>query len=112
MTSVSTPSVSTAVYRVDRFVVPAHALPAFMARVHIIDQRVRSFAGCKQNLVLSQASSTSDFNVVTIVEWESMQALAVAREAIQRQYAEEGFDPAAFMLELGVRPDMGMYNQA
>lgn len=104
-------SQSSAVYRVDRFVVPAHALPAFMARVHSIDQRIHLLAGCKQNLVLSQAGTSAEFNVVTIVEWENMQALTAARELIQQQYAQEGFDPAAFMHQLGVRADIGLYNQ-
>ncbi len=68
--------------------------------------------GCQQNLVLTQTGGPGEFNVVTVVEWASTQAIVAAQDVMQKRYAEEGFDPAAFMRRLGVRADLGLYNSA
>jgi heme-degrading monooxygenase HmoA len=102
--------VATPLFRVDKFAVPADALSAFLARVKWVDRVLGEMPGCRQNLVLTQAGETSsEFNVTTIVEWESAEAMAAAKARAQRRYAEEGFDPAAFMRRVGVRADLGVY---
>jgi hypothetical protein len=68
--------------------------------------------GCQQNLVLTQTGGTGEFNVVTVVEWASAQAMDAAKAIVQKKYAEEGFDPASFMQRLEVRADMGVYGNA
>ena len=87
-------------------------MPAFMARVHRIDRDLSAMHGCKQNLVLTQTGGPGEFNVVTIVEWASTQAMAEARATMQARYAEEGFEPEAFMQEIGVRADLALYSKA
>jgi len=49
---------------------------------------------------------------MTIVEWESADALNAAKAVVQETYAQEGFDPTAFLQSLGVRMDVGIYNNA
>jgi hypothetical protein len=49
--------------------------------------------------------------LVTFVEWASAEAMAAARAFMQGKYAEEGFDPQAFMQRLGVRADLGVYGR-
>jgi len=98
-------------FRVDKFVVPADALSAFLERAHRIDGMLATQPGCRQNLVLVQAGD-AESKVVTIVEWASVQSMLNAKALVQKTYAEEGFDPAAFMQGLGVRVDMGVYAAA
>lgn len=100
------------VFRVDKFAVPAGALPGFIERVHRIDRMLGAMPGCRQNLVLTQTGGAGEFNVVTLVEWASAQAMAAAQAVVQKNYADEGFDPASFMRALGVRADMGLYANA
>jgi hypothetical protein len=38
--------------------------------------------------------------------------MAAAQAVVQKNYADEGFDPASFMRALGVRADMGLYANA
>ena len=105
--------VATPVFRVDKFAVPADALSAFLARVKWVDRVLAEMPGCRQNLVLTQAGeASSEFNVTTIVEWESAEAMSAAKARVQWRYAEEGFDPAAFMRRVGVRADLGVYGPA
>lgn len=100
------------VFRIDEFRVPTEALPAFMARVRSIDQAVKRQPGCLQNRVLTRLGPAGATLVLTLVEWASEDAMAQARTRIQAGYAAEGFDPAAFMRELGITPDMGNYRPA
>lgn len=97
------------VYRIDRFRVPAAAAPAFLERVHHIRDLLGPQPGCRQNLVLAQAGEGSMLHVLTLVEWESAAAMSAARARVQRLYAEEGFDPPAFMRTLEVEADFGVY---
>ena len=102
------PAISGPVFRIDKFAVPAEALPAFMRRLRWIDQALSALPGCRQNRVMTERSG-SEFNVATLVEWASPEAMAAARTQISRHYAEEGFDPTEFMKRLGVRADMGLF---
>ena len=100
------------VFRVDRFVVPQAALPTFMEQVQRVDRMLGSQPGCLQSLVLTQAGEAGEFNVLTLVEWADAQAVAAAKAVMQEKYAQEGFDPSAFMRQLGVRADFGVYRGA
>jgi heme-degrading monooxygenase HmoA len=105
-------SAPASLFRVDKFAVPAASLEAFLARVHSVDRLLARQPGCKQNLVLTQTEGPGEFNVVTIVEWASAQAMAQAKAAMQAHYASEGFDPPTFMKRLGVRGDLSVYEAA
>jgi hypothetical protein len=100
------------VYRIDRFNVPAHALAAFMERVRDTQRTLDALPGCSQNLVLTQPDLAGEFNVITVVEWSDESHLAAAKAVMQQRYAEERFDPAAFMQGLGIRADLGLYRHA
>jgi hypothetical protein len=107
-----TSATSQSTWRVDKFIVPQQAVPAFMARVHRIDRDLSSMPGCKQNLVLTQTGGPGEFNIVTIVEWASEEAMSEARATMQARYAEEGFQPEAFMKEIGVKADLALYSES
>jgi heme-degrading monooxygenase HmoA len=105
-------SVPASLFRVDKFAVPAASLSAFLARVHNVDRHLARQPGCRQHLVLTQTEGPGEFNVVTIVEWASAEAMAHAKATMQAHYASEGFDPPAFMKRLGVRGDLSVYSRA
>jgi heme-degrading monooxygenase HmoA len=99
-------------FRIDKFIVPHAAVSAFLSQVQRVQQALDAQPGCRQNLVLSQPAGDGGMKVVTIVEWSSADAMAAARSSMQARYAREGFDPAAFMKELGVSADLGVYTAA
>ena len=96
-------------FRLDRFVVPPHALPQFLTRLHETQKRLDELAGCRQNIVLKRTTGSGDVHVVTIVEWASAEAMRDAKAVMQAHYEREGFDPASFMNGLGVQADMGTW---
>lgn len=112
MPNESSASTSAPVFRVDKFVVPAEALPTFIEQMQHIQRAVRSLPGCQRDLLLTQTGGAGEFNVVRMIEWASAQAVAAAVEVMQKKFADEGFDPAAFVQRLGVRADLGLYSKA
>jgi hypothetical protein len=99
-------------FRIDRFDVPRAALAPFMARLRITQRLLDERQGCRQNLVLAGDEDGETIAVVTVVEWADVDAMAAAKAAMQAHYAREGFEPAAFLRELGIRPDMRAYRPA
>ena len=100
------------VFRVDKFIVPTDALPAFIERMQHIQQSVRALPGCRRDLLLTQTGGAGEFNVLRWIEWTDVQAIADAQAVMQKQFAEEGFDPTAFFVQkLGARADMGLYRE-
>lgn len=112
MTTPTPISQAASIFRVDRFVVPAEALPAFMERLRFTQQTLDTVPGCKQNLVLKQEGGPGEFNIITLVEWSDAEAITAAKATMQAKYAEDGFDPVAFMQQLSVQADMGVYRNA
>lgn len=112
MTTLTHAPAAASIFRIDRFVVPAEALAAFMERLRFTQQTLDTVPGCRQNLVLTQEGSPGGCNVITLVEWSNAEAITAAKATMQAKYAEEGFDPAAFMGKLGVQADMGVYRNA
>lgn len=109
MTTTIPASHAASIFRIDRFAVPAEALPAFMERLRFTQQTLDTVPGCKQNLVLKQEGSPGEFNIITVVEWSDAEAITAAKATMHAKYMEEGFDPAAFIQKLGVQADMGVY---
>lgn len=109
MTAPTAAGQGESIFRIDRFVVPAHALPAFMERLRFTQQTLDAQPGCRQNLVLKQEGNPGEFKIITLVEWADAEAIAAAKAAMQAKYREEGFDPAAFIQELRVQADMDVY---
>ena len=102
---------SVSVFRIDKFAVPAAAMHDFMLRLRRIEALLAQQPGCVQNIVLVSSEPSVEFNVLTLAEWADAEAMAGSRTAVQAQYAKEGFDPSASMRQLGVRPDMGSFEQ-
>ena len=103
---------STTVFRADKFVVPDGALTVFIEQMQHIQRMLRTQPGCVRATVLKQTGGTGEFNVLTLVEWESDAAVAAAQPTVQQHFAQEGFDPKTFVQGLGVRGDLGFYAQA
>lgn len=103
---------STSVFRIDKFVVPSQSISAFVERIHHVQRMLGEQPGCLQKHVLTQTGDSSEFDVVTVVEWASADAVAAAQAVMQKQFAVEGFDLQAFRKKLGVRGDSGMYREA
>lgn len=103
---------ATSVFRIDKFVVPSQSISAFVERIHHVQRMLGDLPGCLQKHVLTQTGDSSEFDVVTVVEWASADAIKAAQAVMQKQLDSEGFDLQAFRKKLGVRGDSGFYRAA
>jgi heme-degrading monooxygenase HmoA len=78
---------SHSVFRIDKFVVPSQAISAFVERIHHVQRMLGEQPGCLQKHVLTQTGDSSEFDVVTVVEWASADAVAAAQAVMQEQLA-------------------------
>lgn len=101
-----------AVFRIGRFAVPPAAMPAFMERIQQARALLAAQPGCLKSSVLTHTAGATEFNVVSIVEWTSLQAMEAAKSAIEARQIQEGFDPETFRRDLGIRADTAVYSVA
>ena len=97
------------VYRVDKFVVPAAAREEFLRRVEETHQLLRRQPGFIRDAILEQVSGPGRFNIVTIAEWESQEAIDAARTVVSKAQVERGFDPQETMRRLSIEADIANY---
>ncbi len=99
------------IFRVDKFVVPAHAREEFLDKVHATHAVLRTQAGFVRDAILEQSSGPGEFNFVTIVEWETSDAIEGARRAVAAQHQKMNFDAQAMISGLGIRADIANYER-
>lgn len=100
---------TSAVYRVDKFAVPAAGRDEFLGRVRTTHDLLRRQPGFVRDLVLENHARPGSVDIVTLVEWESEAAIAPVVEAVARLHREIGFDRQEMLTRLGIRADLGTY---
>lgn len=107
--SLSNPS--ERIYRVDKFMVPDHAREEFIEKVQATHQLLKTQSGFLQDFILEQASGPGEFNIVTMVEWDSIEAIEPARAAVMALHQEMNFNPQELFTRLGIKADLGNYKR-
>jgi heme-degrading monooxygenase HmoA len=100
---------SKRVYRVDKFIVPIQAREEFIGKVRNTHKLLRTLPGFVQDFVLEQSAGPGEFNFVTIVEWESSDAIENARAAVMAMHKETNFNPQEMFARLGIKADLANY---
>jgi hypothetical protein len=99
------------VFRVDKFVVPAAAREEILAKVKATHEVLRRQDGFVQDFLLEQFSGPGEFNLVTIVEWESQSVVDRVVPIVTAEHARTGFNPQETIARLGVRADIANYQR-
>ncbi|WP_341843455.1 ester cyclase [Chitinophaga caseinilytica] len=94
---------------VDQFTVPAAAKKAFLERVRINRDFIKTLPGFLEDELLGHTAENGDFICITTARWKNAEALQAAKTAVQQAYRKEGFDPAAFMQKLKIRMERGVF---
>ena len=96
-------------WRVDTFGVPAAARDAFLRRVRETHELLETQPGFVRAQLLERTAADGSVNVVTLVEWESSDAMVAAKAAVAALRAGTGFDPRQMFDALGIRAELGEY---
>jgi heme-degrading monooxygenase HmoA len=99
------------IYRIDKFKGPSSARGEFIDRVHKSHEFLRTLPGFIQDYVLEQIGGPGEFNLITIVIWNSMESIEAARKAVTTKYEEIGFNPQEMYSRLGIKADLANYQE-
>ena len=99
------------VFRVDKFVVPAAAREEILVKVRTTHELLRQQQGFVQDFLLEQFSGPGEFNLVTIVEWESQAAVDKVVPIVRAAQERVAFNPQETIARLGVRADIANYQR-
>ncbi len=99
-----------AVYRINRFSVPASARSDFIDLLAHTHDVLRAQPGFIDETILELRSGSDEFNLVTIVKFEGEDALQPAISAIAAADAEAGIDRRALSREWGVEAQIAFYH--
>ena len=100
------------VYRLDRFIVPVAARDEFLEQVQKTHGVLRGLPGFVEDIVLERAAGSSRFSIVTLVVWDSQEAVEDARVAVSVAHRKAGFDRHKMLSRLGIEADIANYHEA
>ncbi|RWP46773.1 antibiotic biosynthesis monooxygenase [Mesorhizobium sp.] len=101
----------SSVFRVDKFVVPANAREEILAKVRMTHELLRQQQGFVQDFLLEQFSGPGEFNLVTIVEWQSQAAVDKVVPIVKAAHERIAFNPKETIARLGVKVDIANYQR-
>ncbi|AZO15818.1 MULTISPECIES: antibiotic biosynthesis monooxygenase [unclassified Mesorhizobium] len=99
------------VFRVDKFVVPAEARDEILSRVFMTHELLRRQEGFVQDFLLEQFSGPGEFNIVTMVEWESQAAIDKVVPIVKAAHERIAFSAQETIARLGVKADIANYQR-
>jgi predicted ester cyclase/heme-degrading monooxygenase HmoA len=96
---------------IDKFFIPAAANKEFHERMKANRNFIKTLPGFIEDAAYEYTDNDGNIICVTVARWESKEAMAKAKDAVQAEYKKEGFDMASFIQRLGVTIDRGVYTQ-
>ena len=99
------------VFRVDKFIVPAEAREEILGKVRMTHELLRQQDGFVQDFLLEQFSGPGEFNIVTMVEWESQAAVDKVVPIVRAAQERVAFNPQETIARLGVKADIANYQR-
>jgi heme-degrading monooxygenase HmoA len=99
------------IYRVDKFIIPDEARSEVIDKLRSTHALLKEQRGFVQDFVLEQSSGPGEFNFVTIVEWESEEAVENARSAVMALHREMNFNPQELFDRLRIKADLANYKR-
>ncbi len=96
---------------IDSFIIPKAAWREFAERVKINRSFIKTLPGFIEDAAYERTDEQGNIHYVTVAVWQNEAALKQAKEAVQTEYKQQGFNPAEFMSRLKVTMDRGIYTE-
>lgn len=96
---------------IDKFVVSGSAREEFLRSSRFAMAVVRTLPGFVHGVTFEKSGGPGKYNFVTVVIWESPEALEAARQEVPARYAKSGFDPREMFERLGIEMDRAYYTE-
>lgn len=99
-------------YFIDHFTIPPAAVDTFKARMKHNRDFIHRLPGFIEDHAYTYTDGQGNLVCVTIARWSGEEALGKAKAAVQAEYKKQGFDPAAFLQQWGIRMERGVFREA
>ncbi|PSL43856.1 antibiotic biosynthesis monooxygenase [Chitinophaga niastensis] len=97
---------------IDKFLVPGKAKQEFKERVSINRNLIKNITGFIEDAAYERTDEHGNLVYVTTAVWESEAALKKAKEIVQAEYKQQGFNLVEMFERLNITMDRGIYNEA
>lgn len=96
---------------IDKFFIPAAGKKEFYDRMQINRVFIRKLPGFIEDHAYEYTDPDGNLICITIARWESTEAIAKAKDAVQAEYKREGFNPEEMFKRLNIVMDRGIYTE-
>jgi heme-degrading monooxygenase HmoA len=96
---------------IDRFIMPQSAKAEFTERMQINRSFIKQLPGFIGDEAYERTDDQGNFICVTVATWASEQALKAAKELVQAEYQQQGFNLPAMLQRLEIKMERGQYNR-
>ncbi len=100
------------VYFIDKFLIPSAGKKEFTDRTNINRDMIKKLPGFIKDAAYEYTDTEGNLIFVTVAEWASKEALSKAKETVQAEYKQQGFDPAEMVKRLNIKMERGVYTPA
>lgn len=95
---------------IDRFVVPSTSKTQFLERMKVNRDFIKTLPGFVEDSAYEQAGENRS-NYVTIAVWQDEESIQKAKQAVTREYQDEGFNMPEFIRKLNITLERGVYQK-
>jgi predicted ester cyclase len=96
---------------IDRFFVPAAAKEAFLERMKINRDFIKTLPGFIQDEAYVSADAEGNLICITVALWSNIESVKKAKELVQEEYKKQGFDLPGFLSRLKITMERAMYKR-
>ena len=96
---------------IDRFKMPQAAKSEFIERMQINRNFISKLTGFVRDEVFESQDDDGNFLCVTIAVWADEAVLKKAKELVQAEYLQRGFNMPAMMERLSIKMERGQYSR-
>jgi steroid delta-isomerase-like uncharacterized protein len=94
---------------IDKFSLPAAGKKEFYERMHMNRSFIKKLPGFITDEAYESTDDQGNLNCITIAQWQSMEAITQAREAVQAEYKRIGFDREELYKRLQITVNRAIY---
>jgi steroid delta-isomerase-like uncharacterized protein len=96
---------------IDRFFVPVAAKEAFLERMKINRNFIKTLPGFIRDEVYVSTDQEGNLNCITVALWSNLESVQKAKELVQEEYKKQGFDLPSFLSRYKITIERAMYKR-
>lgn len=104
-------SITQPIIFIDAFVVPENARKAFLERMEINRDFIRTLPGFVEDHAYEKTIGDGKFNYITVVKWESEDAVNNAKKEVTSLYVSQNFNIQEFFSKLNITLERATYTE-